>query len=199
MIALLRGRVADRSSTSVVVDVQGVGYLVHVVDVSRVPPRGEPVELHTSMVVREDAMTLYGFADRGARDLFEVLLSASGVGPKIALAALATHPADALRRAVADGDVDALILIPGIGKKSAQKMVLELRDKLGGDAGADVIGAGEGVTTALGEVRDALAALGYTPSEVHEAVAGLDTDGDPADLLRQALRSAGGASVGASP
>lgn len=196
MIALLRGRVADRSAASVVVDVQGVGYLVNVVDASRIPPRGEPVELHTSMVVREDAMTLYGFADRGARDLFEVLLSASGVGPKIALAALATHPADALRRAVADGDVDALVLIPGIGKKSAQKMVLELRDKLGGDAGIDIVGGGEAVTTPLGEVRDALAALGYTPSEIHEAVAGLDSDGDPSDLLRRALRAAGGAGVG---
>ncbi|MBW3663942.1 MAG: Holliday junction branch migration protein RuvA [Actinobacteria bacterium] len=192
---MLRGRVADRSATSVVVDVQGIGYLVHLTDASRIPPRGEPVELYTSLQVREDAMTLYGFADREARDLFEVLLSASGVGPKLALAALATHPADALRRAVADGDVDVLTLIPGIGRKSAQKLVLELRDKLGGDATAELPGA-DVAPTAVGEVREALQSLGYAPAEIHAAVAGLDAEGDPAELLRQALRTVGGTGIG---
>ena len=195
MIAMLRGRVVDRTATSVVVDVQGVGYLVHLTDVSRIPPRGEPVELHTSLQVREDAMTLYGFADRGARDLFEMLVSASGVGPKLALAALATHPADTLRRAVAEADVDVLTLIPGIGRKSAQKLILELRDKLGGDAAAELPGS-EVEPTAMGEVREALQSLGYGPAEIHAAVAGLDSDGDPAELLRHALRRVAGAGIG---
>lgn len=191
MISLLRGQVAERAAGYVVVDVQGVGYLVHLADVAGIPPRGEPVELHTSLQVREDAMTLYGFADRRARDLFELLLSASGVGPKLALAALRAHPADTLRQAVADGDIDTLVLIPGIGKKSAQKLVLELRDKLGGDASVDVLAA-DGTRTPIGEVRDALQALGYTPAEVTQAVAGLDPAGEASELLRQALRAAGG-------
>lgn len=194
MIAHLRGQVAARTSTAVVIDVHGVGYLVHVPTsmADRVPPRGEPVEMHTSLQVREDAMTLYGFPDVNGRELFELLLTASGVGPKLALAALSTHPASTLRRAIADSDIDTLTVIPGIGKKSAQRLVLELREKVGGDASALVAGDAGG-TTALGEVRDALLALGYSPSEASDALGGLDADGDVTQLLRQALKQLGGA------
>lgn len=210
MIAQLRGRVAARSRDTVVVDVHGVGYLVHVPAsmADRVPARGEEVELHTSLQVREDSMTLYGFPDRSARELFELLLTASGVGPKLALAALSTHPAGALRAAIADGDVDTLTLIPGIGKKSAQRLVLELREKLGGDGDAlldDAGGYGGGAgRPVLSEVRDALLALGYTPGEAHDAMSGLDADGDGdvGALVKTALKRLGRgsrATVGTRP
>jgi len=197
VIAQLRGRVAARSTETVVVDVNGVGYLVFVPGsmVQLVPPRGEEVELHTSLQVREDSMTLYGFPDREGRELFELLLTASGVGPKLALAALSTHPAQGLAHAIADGDVDALTLIPGIGRKSAQRLVLELREKLGGDADAFVTegsGGPMGQRSTLSEVRDALLALGYTPGEAHDAMSGLDADGDDvSQLVKAALRRLG--------
>lgn len=201
MIAHVRGRVAHRSSDAVVVDVNGVGYLVHVASLDHVPPRGEVVELHTSLQVREDSMTLYGFADRTALELFDLLLTSSGVGPKLALAALRTHRSDVLRAAIATGDVATLTAVPGIGKKSADRLVLELRDKVG--AGFDVApdgvvvdGATPAASTPLGEVREALASLGYSAGEVQAAVADLDPDGSVNDLLRRALRSLGAATGG---
>jgi Holliday junction DNA helicase RuvA len=204
VIAHLRGRVAHRGPTSVVVDVAGVGYLVHVAPTESVPPRGEDVELHTSLQVREDAMTLYGFRARASLELFEVLLSSSGVGPKLALAALGTHRPDVLRTAIAGGDLATLTAIPGVGKKVAERLVLELKDKVGaivpvaaaGVAEGDVAGAVEPGT--VGEVRDALLALGYSAAEVTGTLAALTADGVPAAgedatsaLLRQALRTLG--------
>lgn len=187
MIAHLRGKVAARRIGAVVVDVGGVGYLVHVPDGASVPPRGATVELHTSLQVREDAMTLYGFPDAGARDLFEALLGASGVGPRLALAALSTHGPAALVRAIGDGDVEALRAIPGVGTKVAQRLVLELREKVGGAAGGEL--PGEVPAGALGEVREALVALGYSAAEARRATGGLDPDGDAGALLRRALRA----------
>lgn len=200
MIAHVRGKVVHRDSDAVVVDVGGVGYLVLVASLDRVPARGEVVELHTSLQVREDSMTLYGFPDRAGLELFELLLTSSGVGPKLALAALRTHRADVLRAAIATGDVATLTSVPGIGKKSAERLVLELRDKVG--AGWDVPGevvagdVGGAPTTPLGEVREALASLGYSAAEVQAALADLDGDGDTSDLLRRALRSLGAATGG---
>ena len=200
MIAHVRGRVAHRDSQSVVLDVNGVGYLVHVASLDHVPPRGEVAELHTSLQVREDSMTLYGFPDRTGLELFELLLTSSGVGPKLALAALRTHRADVLRAAIATGDVATLTAVPGIGKKSADRLVLELRDKVG--AGFDVPVDGVAIdgtavpSTPMGEVREALASLGYSAGEVQAALADLDPDGTTSDLLRQALRSLGAATGG---
>lgn len=200
MIAHVRGRVAHRDSDSVVLDVNGVGYLVHVAGLDHVPPRGEVVELHTSLQVREDSMTLYGFPDRTGLELFELLLTSSGVGPKLALAALRTHRADVLRTAIATGDVATLTAVPGIGKKSADRLVLELRDRVGAGFDVPVDGvAVDGVavpSTPLGEVREALASLGYSAGEVQAALADLDPDGTTSDLLRQALRSLGAATGG---
>jgi Holliday junction DNA helicase RuvA len=201
VIAHVRGQVAHRGTEFVVVDVGGVGYLVHVASLDRVPPRGEVVELHTSLQVREDSMTLYGFPDRAGLELFDLLLTSSGVGPKLALAALRTHRADVLRTAIATGDVATLTAVPGIGKKSADRLVLELRDKVGVgfEVAADGVG-GDGMTagarTPLGEVREALASLGYSAGEVQAALAELDPDGDTSDLLRRALRSLGAATGG---
>lgn len=194
MIAHVRGRVAHRGSGTVVVDVGGVGYLVHVTGTAPVPSRGEPVELHTSLQVREDAMTLYGFTDRGSLELFELLLSSSGVGPRIALAALGTHRPDALRAAIAGSDVATLTAVPGIGKKVAERLVLELKDKVGAVPAAtdEAVPATTGpAADARAEVREALLGLGYSAGEAQEALAAVapERDGDdPADLLRRALR-----------
>lgn len=197
MIALLRGRVAQASLGEVIVDVGGVGYRV------RVPPGatpgavGDEVTLHTHLAVREDALTLYGFGDAAARGLFETLLGVTGVGPKVALAALGTLGADRLREAVVTEDVTALTVIPGVGRKGAQRMVLELRERLGTLTAA---AAGPTNGQAAGEdpraeVREALAALGYQPSEVARTMdalpAGAD-DASPEALLRDALRRLGG-------
>lgn len=197
MIAHLRGQVSARTEHAVVVDVGGVGYLVHVPGLDRVPPRGEPVELHTSLQVREDSMTLYGFPDRAALELFELLLTSSGVGPKLALAALTTHRPEVLRQAIAAGDLDTITRIPGVGKKVAQRLVLELKDKVGGVDG-DLATGGDGTTggvsTPLGEAREALASLGYGAGEIQSALGAIEHDDvtDVGELVRRALRVLGG-------
>jgi len=199
MIARLTGTVLQRTATAVVVDVHGVGYVVHVTPGTDVPPRGEAVTLHTSLQVREESMTLYGFGSDGELTLFEVLLTASGVGPKLALAALATHRPEVLRHALAGEDTATLSQIPGVGPKLAKRLVLELKDKLGavpelgtapggpapGPVGADV----------AAEVRDALLALGYSTTEITDAMTAV-AEVEPAEtaaLLRAALRHLGGA------
>ena len=132
MIASIRGEVLDIALDHVVIEAAGVGYRVKATPSTlSTLRRGTEARLITAMIVREDSMTLYGFADSDARDLFTTLLSVSGVGPKIALATLAVHDAPALRQALADGDVTALTRVPGIGKRGAERMVLELRDKVG--------------------------------------------------------------------
>ena len=196
MIAHLRGTVAapvtvTKEAAQVIVDVHGVGYRVFMPSSStaRLPTRGEEVELHTSLQVREDSMTIYGFATADARDLFELLLTASGIGPKIALGALATHSAAGLRAALVDGDVDALVLVPGVGRKSAQKLVLELRERVGADTREDVVGGATPVVRGVAtEVRLALLELGYSASEAQRALDGVEPSEDHAALLRAALR-----------
>jgi holliday junction DNA helicase RuvA len=202
VIARLTGTVLERTATAVVLDVRGVGYLVHVTPGADIPPRGQQVTLHTSLQVREDAMTLYGFTSAAELGLFELLLTSSGVGPRLALAALGTHRPDVLRTAIAADDQATLTAIPGVGRKVAQRLVLELKDKVGvvavvaGDAGAATpatlpAGAAE-------EARDALVALGYSASEVAGALAavGQDATEDSAELLRAALRHLGTARTG---
>jgi holliday junction DNA helicase RuvA len=211
VIAHLRGRVAHRDTGAVVVDVGGVGYLVQVTPGERIPARGEPVELHTSLQVREESMTLFGFAERASLRLFELLLSSSGVGPKLALAALGTHRPDVLRTAIAGADIATLTQVPGIGKKVAERLVLELKDKVGGpldgDLGVEVPGSGGGDPEVRAEVRDALLALGYSSNEVQSALRAVEpadaatTDAATTpDLLRRALRVLGGGALdGARP
>ncbi len=194
MIAHLRGRVVRRGADHVVVDVQGVGYLVHVTASAAVPSPGEVVELHTSLQVREDSMTLYGFTDPSALTMFEQLLTSSGVGPRLAMAALGTLRVDDLRAAIATSDVAALTAVPGIGKKVAERLVLELRDRVGGVPELDSAApSATGSPDRRVEVRQALLGLGYSESEVRTALAqsagtDADTDADAADLLRAALR-----------
>jgi Holliday junction DNA helicase RuvA len=145
------------------------------------------------MIVREDSMTLYGFADSDARDLFSTLLSVSGVGPKIALATLAVHDAPALRQALADGDVTALTRVPGIGKRSAERMVLELRDKVG-PAGSSIGQPAVNGHAVRGPVVEALVGLGFAPKQAEETtdkVMANDPEANTSVALRSALSMLG--------
>jgi Holliday junction DNA helicase RuvA len=182
--------VLERSPTGeVIVEVSGVGYRVLVplgVLPTLVP--GEPAFLLTHLHVREDALVLFGFATRDERDTFEVLLGASGVGPKLALSILSVHSPATLRRALLDDDVDALTLVPGVGKRTAQRLMVDLHARLEVPAASTGDGAGPGTLSARSEVRDALGGLGYGPEEVREVLALIADDGPVEDLLREALR-----------
>lgn len=193
MIAQLRGTVAASTLDVVVLDVAGVGYQVHVAPGTPTAGQGEELTLYTQLVVREDALTLYGFADPSSRDLFETMLSVTGVGPKVALAALGALGPEGLRHAVVTEDVAALTVVPGVGKKGAQRIILELGEKLGALASPSAPAAAGGAdgTDPRTEVRQALAALGYEPGEVEAAMNGLPTDVDAESLLRAALQALG--------
>ena len=201
MIGSLRGVLLDRSTKGdVLVEVGGVGYRVQVPSSAHrvLGELGSPVFLHIHTHVREDALVLYGFPSADERVAFEALLGTHGIGPAVALAILSVHSPAALARAVAGDDVDALTLVPGIGKKTAARLLLELKSKLDlpSDVAFTVVGAGgalPGDTSARNEVRNALAALGYGADEVREAVRLLPDDGSVEDLLRLALRSLSGA------
>jgi len=187
MISFLEGEIAEKAGTRVVVDVAGVGYDVFVPTstLASLPPVGRRARVHTRMIVRDDAMLLYGFGSPDERELFDLLTGVTGVGPKMALAFLSTLTSDALRRAVIGGDVLALTVVPGVGKKVAQRVVLDLRDRMGGDG--DLILGGP-----LADVRDALLALGLTPQEAGGALSGLEVDDRPVDeLLKEALQRVG--------
>lgn len=187
MIAHVRGRVLRRTPDRVIVDVNGVGWLVHVTSGATIPAVGESVALFTSLQVREDSMTLYGFADERGLELFELLLTSAGVGPKLAMAALSTHRAEILTSAIATGDLATLTAVPGIGKKVAERLVLELRDRVGlpvGGGPSDGVAAG---TTMAAEARAALASLGYRAGEIEDALATVGDHNDLEGLLRAAL------------
>jgi Holliday junction DNA helicase RuvA len=158
--------------------------------------------LATTLIVREESLTLYGFADEDERSVFDLVLTVSGVGPRIALAMLAVHTPDALRRAVSGGDLAALTKVPGIGKKGAERIVLELRDKIGVPRSGAVAGSVVRPTAdeSTGQVRDALVGLGWSVKQADDAVAAVTASadqpqtGDGSDvstLLRAALRELG--------
>ncbi len=171
MIAFVSGTVAALAPDAAVVEVGGVGMAVQCTPNTLSTLRlGQPAKLATSLVVREDSLTLYGFADDDERQVFELLQTASGVGPRLAQAMLAVHSPDALRRAVSTGDEKALTAVPGIGKKGAQKLLLELKDRLGEPIGAPAVGAP--VSTGWrDQLHAALIGLGYATREADEAVA----------------------------
>jgi holliday junction DNA helicase RuvA len=183
MIARLRGRVAGRAGPSLVVDVNGVGYLVHATPSVHALGDGEiTVEVHT--IVREDALQLYGFASGEERELFELLLGVNGVGPKVALAIVSGSTPAELRRAIARDDVKRFQAIQGVGLKTAQRVVLELREKL---SVADAVAAdGPGGLTA----RDALVELGWSLVDAERALADVDADLTVEEQVRSALRQA---------
>ena len=191
MIGSVRGTVLDRSATEVLVDVGGIGYRVLVSPSTLVShgPTGSAVSLHTHLHVREDALTLYGFPTSDERACFEALLGAHGVGPALALAILSVHRPSSLRQALVEDDVDALCLVPGVGRKTAARLLLELKARLDlpdGDLTA-VLGGVDVPGGARSEVRQALATLGYGAEEVREAIRDLPPDGDVQRLLKDAL------------
>ncbi len=193
MIASVRGEVIDIALDHAVIEAAGVGYKVMATPSTLANlRRGAESRLITAMIVREDSMTLYGFADGDARDLFLTLLGVSGVGPKIALATLAVYDPQALRQALADGDVTALTRGPGIGKRGAERMVLELRDKIGPVTPGAIGGAmGHAVRA---PVVEALVGLGFAAKQAEEAtdkVLANDPEATTASALRAALSMLG--------
>ncbi|OFW66896.1 MAG: Holliday junction DNA helicase RuvA [Actinobacteria bacterium RBG_16_68_21] len=188
MIGRVRGTLVEHAPSGVVIDVAGIGYEIAMPgrDFGALPAVGEEVVLHTHLHVREDQMALFGFATAEGRDLFRELITVSGVGPKLALAILSTFTPERLRLALVSEDVDALVEVPGIGKRSAQKMILDLRARL--ELAAELSPAGG---SSLAQVRGALEGLGYGAPEIREAIAGLDADGEVDELLRSALQRLG--------
>ncbi|NLV55829.1 MAG: Holliday junction branch migration protein RuvA [Acidimicrobiales bacterium] len=200
MIGSLRGTLLERSPDGeVLVEVAGVGYRVHAgpATAAMLADVGAEAFVWVHHHVREDAEVLYGFATREERTAFEALISAHGVGPALALAILSVHEPAALRRVLADDDVSALCLVPGVGKKTAARLLVELKSRLDvpeGDLGGAVAASGAAAGSAgsvRADVRDALAALGYGADEIAEATRDLPEGDDVSTLVREALRRAG--------
>lgn len=195
MIGSLRGTVLERSGdTSVLVEVGGVGYVVTVTPrtLAELEP-SSPVFLYIHHHIRDDAQTLFGFRQRDERSTFEILVATHGIGPALAMAILGTHAPSALVDIVATNDLGALTLVPGVGKKTAERLLVELRNRLSlpmlDPVGAGVGGGGGG--SVVGDVREALAGLGYAPDEVRDALRELPSTGDASTLLRDALKLLG--------
>ena len=188
MIARLRGRPVSLGPDGLVVDVGGVGYLVAATPTAaRNADGADEVSLHTYLHVREDALQLYGFADAAERELFVLLLSVNGVGPKVALSIVSGSPAAELRRAIALEDAARFQAIPGIGKKTAERIVLELKEKLGA-GGPELAAAGFGDAHVV--ARDALVELGYSVADAERALADTDPELPPEERVRLALKKA---------
>ena len=186
MIARLRGRAVASTAEGLVLDVGGVGYLVAATAAAvRKANDGDEVTVETYLHVREDALQLYGFADRAERELFVQLLSVNGIGPKVALAVVSGSPPAELRRAIVREDVARFQAIPGIGKKTAERIVLELKEKIGGDDVVTTFGPKADLVA-----RDALVELGWSVLEAEQALAQTDPDAAPEERVRQALRQA---------
>ena len=196
MIGSLRGSVLERTDDSTaLVEVGGVGYLVSVTPrtLAELEP-GSPCFLYVHHHIREDAQTLFGFLHRDERTTFQVLIATHGIGPSLALAILGTHSPSVLVDIVATSDQNALTLVPGVGKKTAERLLVELRNRLSlplldpVPAGAGSSGAG---STAVGDVREALTGLGYGHDEIRDALRELPSTADAATLLREALKMLG--------
>ncbi|MFO7192135.1 Holliday junction branch migration protein RuvA [Thermocrispum sp.] len=198
MISSVRGTVLSVALDHAVVEVGGVGLAVQAAPATLATLRvGEQAQLFTSLVVREDSLTLYGFSDVQARELFELLQTVSGIGPRLALAAIAVLEPETLRAAIADGNISVLTQVPGIGRKGAERLSLELRDKIDA-AGQATAAAGPAAATANSAVRsevvEALISLGFPARQAEQAVDGVlaaNGDGDKSAVLRAALSSIG--------
>jgi len=192
MIGSLRGTVLERNDDgSVLLEVGGVGYLVTVTP--RTLGELEPSTsafLHVHHHIREDAQTLYGFLRRDERTTFQILIATHGVGPAMAMAILGTHSPSVLVDIIASNDLGALTLVPGVGKKTAERLLIELRSRLSLPM-LDPVGVSASGGSTIGDVREALAGLGYGPDEVREALRELPQNGDASSLLRDALKMLG--------
>ncbi|MEM1042477.1 MAG: Holliday junction branch migration protein RuvA [Bacteroidota bacterium] len=196
MITYVSGTLAAKSPTDAVVDVQGIGYhvLIPMSSFEKLPAAGKPVKLLTHHHIREDAETLFGFATDAERTLFRTLVGVSGVGPKLALAALSAMSPEALRDHILEGDASVLTRIPGVGKKTAERLVVELKDRLAsldGFEGATAVG-GDGTASVRADARAALESLGFARAEAEKRIRKALRDHDGAvtaeELIRLALR-----------
>jgi holliday junction DNA helicase RuvA len=192
MIAAVKGEVLVRRPDHVVIDAHGVGYRLAVSSetLKAVPAAGSEAFLHAELIAREDSLALYGFATEDERELFRMLISVSGVGPKVAMAALSGGSSRELLRAIAAGDTKRFQAVPGIGKRTAERIIVELREKVAGalEVESAVVAAEEGDARSL--ARDGLVNLGYQPLEAEQLLEGLEGD-DAEILLAGALRKAG--------
>lgn len=200
MIAFLKGTLAGKTATTAYIEVNGVGFAVGMsrASLSKLPELGGPVQVHTYLQVREDEMSLYGFLSLEEQALFEQLIGVSGIGPKVALAALSAFPSpQALAAAIAAQDVAAVQRIPGVGKKTASRIILELKGSL--DHGLDQLFGADGSPAApaaasgaeLAGAREALLSMGFTPAEVDLSLKGAAEDADTEALLKYALKRLG--------
>ena len=200
MIAFLSGRLAGKTPAAALVDVNGVGFEVGMASssISKLPEIGAPVTLLTHLQVREDGMALFGFLSAEEKSLFERLIGVSGVGPKVALAALSSYSPAQLAAAIADGDAARVSKIPGIGKKTAQRIILELKGTLEKESsllsgGGSAVSESEGGAAA--SAREALLSMGFTSAEAELALKGAPPEGDDAALLQYALKKLGSAAL----
>ncbi len=196
MIAWLQGQLVEKLAPEVVVNVQGVGYELEapLSAFYDLPDVGETVTLYVHMVVREDAQLLFGFTKRQQREMFRSLIKVNGVGPKVALAVLSTLSAEELVLAMANDDVTQLCKVPGIGKKTAQRLLVEMKDRLAKEFG-DISTSGDAVAPAASQRHDAIAALvslGYKNTDASRVVKGLPDDLSSEEYIRQALRNLSG-------
>jgi Holliday junction DNA helicase RuvA len=191
MIAAVRGEVMVRRPDHVVIEAGGVGYLLTVSaeTLRAVPATGREAFLHTQLIPRDDALALYGFASEEERELFGELVSVSGVGPKVAIAALSGGPARELLRAIAAGDAKRFQAVPGIGKRTAERIIVELREKVAGALEEEIANGGE-PADGRSLARDGLVNLGYAPLEAEQLLDGVE-GGDAEELIATALRRAG--------
>jgi Holliday junction DNA helicase RuvA len=194
LIATVRGEVIVRRSDYVVIEAAGVGYRLRVSSetLRNVPAAGNEIFLHAETISRDDGISLYGFASEEERDLFNQLIAVSGIGPKVAIAALSGGPHRELTAAIVSGDAKRFQAVPGIGKRTAERIILELRDRVTAEAqqaGTEI--PGPEADSARSLARDGLVNLGYPPLEAEQLLDGLPADQDPESLISNALRRAG--------
>jgi holliday junction DNA helicase RuvA len=192
MIAAVRGEVLVRRPDHVVVDAGGVGYrlTVSAETLKSVPATGREGFLHAELIARDDSLALYGFASEEERDLFRELISVSGVGPKVAIAVLGGGTSRDLLRAIAAGDAKRFQAVPGIGKRTAERIIVELREKVAGELEEAIAIGAEGGGDPRSLARDGLVNLGYSPSEAEQLLGDADSE-QPEELISEALRRAG--------
>jgi Holliday junction DNA helicase RuvA len=192
MIAAVRGEVLVRRADHVVVDAGGVGYrlAVSAETLKSVPATGREAFLHAELIARDDSLALYGFASEEERDLFGLLISVSGVGPKVAIAVLSGGATRELLRAIAAGDAKRFQAVPGIGKRTAERIIVELREKVAGELEEAIATGAEQGGDPRSLARDGLVNLGYAPAEAEELLAGAESE-EPEELIAEALRRAG--------
>jgi Holliday junction DNA helicase RuvA len=195
MIGRLRGILLEKQAPEILIDVNGLGYevLVPMTTLYSLPPVGQEVSLYTQFIVREDAQILFGFADTASRALFRDLIKVNGVGPKLALTVMSGIDSDDFVRCVRSGDTAALVKLPGVGKKTAERLVMEMRDKLKAWEPSALSDGGSPAPTVnnyIAEAEAALVALGYKPQEASKAINALATDGlNSEELIRAALKN----------